>query len=176
MNAQDYRDQQFKLLPQGRAWSRDPDSVLGKLLLAIGDGAARIEARARQLLLEMDPRTADETIADWETQLGLPDTCTGALTDLDDRRAAAWQKLTGTAGQSVPFLVAAAARLGFTVSIEEFRPTYCDCDCDAPVYGEEWHVAWGVLAEEAGPSTVLECVLSRARPAHTTVFFEYEVA
>jgi len=46
------------------------------LLLAAGDECARVDQRQRDVLAESDPRTAVETLADWERVLDQPSTGT----------------------------------------------------------------------------------------------------
>lgn len=172
MNAADYLSQAFRLLAPGRAFTHSPTSNLGRLLQAKADGAARFDARCADLLKEADPRTANELIDAWETEAGLPDGCTGALTDLGQRQAALWQKVTGTGGQSRPYFTEVAHRLGYEVTIIEFRPANCESLCDATLFEEDWRFVWEVVVP-ADSAPVLECVLNRLKPAETDLFFTY---
>lgn len=70
------------LLPPGRVWRTDPDGTVSKLFLAAGDELERVELRARDLLEEADPRTANELLPDYERVLGLP-----SDGSLEERRA-----------------------------------------------------------------------------------------
>lgn len=70
------------LLPPGKIWRLDPDGVLSQVLLATGDELERAEGRIQDLLVEADPRTADELLPDFERELALPSDGT-----LDERRA-----------------------------------------------------------------------------------------
>jgi uncharacterized protein YmfQ (DUF2313 family) len=67
-----------QLLPPGALWRLDPDSVLSKLFLACGDELERVSERVRDLFEEVDPRTADELLPDFERLLDLPSTGTDA--------------------------------------------------------------------------------------------------
>lgn len=174
MNALDYLGQFFRLLPKGRAWRVTPDTVMGKLLAAFAEGAAAFDQRLLDLIEEADPRTTTEMVDAWERFVGLPDGCTGALTDIDDRRAAIWQKLTSQGGQSRSYFIEVAARLGYVVTIQVFEPLYCTGLCDGTVFDESWRFVWQVTVAGADSAPVLECVLSRLRPAETVVFFTYE--
>lgn len=195
-----YLDQLRALLPTGPAWSADRSTTLGKLLLGLSNEFARIDARGVDLVDEADPRTAFELLADWERMLGLPDTCTGAPDNVRERQTAVHEKLTSTGGQSIPYFVDLAARAGFVIEIEEHRPASVGMACDGPLYGDDWAFAWTVhvlpyngylqgtlpiaVAEVGDPVGIplrgwgaldLECLIGRARPAHTTVLFIYEV-
>lgn len=182
MDASDYLSQMLQLLPRGKAWKATPDSLLGKLLMAFPDGSARVDARMLDLLAEADPRTATELIGAWEETVGLPDGCTGALTDLDDRRAAVWQKYTAQGGQSAEHFKAVAASLGYDVRIDEYDVFTCVGRCDDFVRDTAWAFAWTVVVKpvdedspDLGPfqSPGLECIISGAAPSHTRALFDY---
>lgn len=59
------------LLPPSKMWNLDPDSVLSLTLLASGDELVRVDGRGQDLLNEIDPRTTDELLPDFERMLGL---------------------------------------------------------------------------------------------------------
>lgn len=177
-------------LPTGIAWTRDPNSPLTKLLLALGDGFARFEARAEQLLDEADPRTTAELLPDWESSMGLPDLCCGPAPDIDQRRAQVIARDIDEGGQSVSYFIQRAATLGFTITITEFAAWRCDMPCDLPINGTEWNFTWRVNAPattiveftcmspcdeplRAWGNLVLECDIRRHAPAHTNVLFGY---
>ncbi|CAL4866741.1 hypothetical protein MMA231_00985 [Asticcacaulis sp. MM231] len=184
MNALEYLDQAVKLLPQGKVWQVTPDTIMGKLLLAFSDGMARVDARMMALLEEADPRTAADTIAAWETLVGLPDACTGELTDLDDRRAAVWQKYTDRGGQSPEHFKAVASGLGYDVDIIQYEVFSCESRCGDFVRDSGWAFAWTVVVKPVDEDTPelgatipgLECIISRSAPSHTATFFDYPAA
>lgn len=188
-----------QLLPRGRAWNLKPGGVFERLLRAIGEEFARIDARGLDLIEEADPRTALETLADWEAELGLPDECTSAPDGVAERRAAVMQKLTVLGGQNAAWFIDLAARLGYVIEIEEHHPARMGCRCDERLYGQDWAFAWTVhvmpldgflegdlsvavarIGSRLGVrlrgwgSLDLECVIARARPSQTLVLFTYE--
>ena len=188
-----YLTQIQALLPVGGAWPRDAGATLTSLLTAVADEMARIHNRSADLVEESDPRGAVELIQDWETETGLPDACMAEVaTVLQERRAAVHAKLTGRGGQSPAFYIGVAAALGFDITITEFRPFRAGMNAagDA-VRGFNWWHAWRVNAPEttivsfrAGSSAageplrtwgneLLECAISRLKPAHTIVIFAY---
>lgn len=64
------------LLPQGLAWTREPDSTLGKTCRGLAEYWGFVDSRAADLLeIESDPRTTIELLPDWERAWGLPDPC-----------------------------------------------------------------------------------------------------
>jgi len=113
------------LLPPGIAWNRAKDSRTRALLEGLAAESARVQERQAALQAEADPRTAVETIDEWEDMLGLPSACTGPLRTLEQRRGAAAARYLDRGGQSPSYFVALAAQLGFQVTIREHRPFVC---------------------------------------------------
>jgi len=191
LTAAEYQDQLRALLPQGAAWPRAADSVLASLLLGWSEELARIDGRAWDLLEEIDPRTTTELIAEWERICGLPDPCSGLAPTLQGRRDAVLAKLTGRGGQSRAFYIALAAAFGFAITIEEFDLFTVGDTVGMSLTGDPWRFAWLVRAPEvtvrefavgqstageplrSGGNHLLECVLTRLKPAHTHVIFAY---
>ncbi len=192
MSAADYLSQLQALLPQGPAWPRDPDATLTRLLAALAEEFARVDLRAKNLLDEADPRTTAEMLSDWERVAGLPDPCVTASQTIQERRSALYAKLTNLGGQSRQFFINFSAALGYTVTVTEFRQFRVGQSAvgDA-LHGDNWVCAWRVNAPgatvsdfRAGESAIgdalrtwgnelLECALSRLKPAHTHVTFGY---
>lgn len=196
----DYAGQLKQLLPRGLAWEMPAGGVLDGLLLALAEEFARIDGRAGVLLEEADPRTTLELLIDWERVAGLPDSCTGAPEETYERQVALHQKLTGIGGQNRAAFIEIAARIGYAIELEEHRPFRVGDRIGAPVNGLAWAWAWTVLVrpfegvfeegdflahfragDPVGRRLVgfgqldVECIISRAAPAHTTVLFAYEV-
>lgn len=70
------------LLPPSKLWRLDADSVLSLTLLASSDELVRVDGRGQDLLDEIDPRTTDELLPDFERMLGL------VASGTDDQRRA----------------------------------------------------------------------------------------
>lgn len=68
------------LLPPGRAFTREPGSVLEKLLSGVAAQLLASQLKVEGLLLEADPRQATTMLADWELLLDLPDDCAAMQT------------------------------------------------------------------------------------------------
>lgn len=113
------------LLPSGQAWNRESGSSTTNLLTVMSSEFAKIHGRADDLLNEADPRTTIELLSDWESNLGLPDTCTGGFNTIQERRDAVVQKVTMTGGQSAQYFKDVAAAIGYEIEIAEFRPFVC---------------------------------------------------
>ncbi|MGE0487324.1 MAG: YmfQ family protein [Gammaproteobacteria bacterium] len=188
--AAQYREQLAALLPLGAAWPREGDSVLGRVLLAVADELARLDARAWDLVDEADPRTTVELLPEWERAFGLPDPCVDQPDTYGERIDALVEKVTRIGGQSPGYFIAVAARLGYTITITEFDPFTFASTFDELLYGQDWQFAWQVNAPEETVrwfeytsgfdepladwgNEQLECVLTRLKPAHTTIIFAY---
>lgn len=188
----DYLSQLQALLPPGPAWPREPDALLTRLLDGFAEEFARVDARASQLADEVDPRLTFELLPDWERIAGLPSKCAATLTQtVSERRATLTAKITGTGGQSRQYFIDLAARLGFTITITEFKPYRVNSVVNAPVCSTLWSFVWQVNSalNTARSATVgmavndplqkwgnqmLECVLGNEKPAHTAVLFVYQ--
>lgn len=196
-----YREQLAALLPRGRAWPRYEDSTLMRLLHAEADELARVDGRASDLFEEVDVRTALELLGDWERVAGLPDACTPAPDSIAERRAALLSRITGQGGQAPAYFVELAASIGYAITIDEFRPFRAGMRCGERLYDEAWAHVWRVNVQPAAIDTGtgvsvryfragqsragerlvgygsldLECLIMRARPAHTNVLFAYDI-
>lgn len=193
VTATDYLRQLQALLPLGAAWPRDDDATITKLLTALADELARVDGRSLQLLEEADPRTTAELFFDWERVAGLPDTCAiafGGDQTMAQRRAALVGRLTTLGGQSPAYFIGLAAVLGYAITITEFHAHTVNDEVEYPLYGTAWNFAWQVNAAlntvtditvagtvedpiAAWGNALLECVIKRLKPAHTTVLFSY---
>jgi len=192
MSTDEYRSHLQALLPQGSAWPRAADATLTQLLSALADEFERLDLRVDQLIDEADPRTTLEMLTDWERVLKLPDPCVTESQTTQARRNALVGKLVSIGGQSLAYFIGVAASLGFTVTITEFHPFLAGQGLAAdPLTNGDWAYAWRINGPqttfrnfEAGRSTageplrdwgnkLLECVISRLKPAHTTLSFSY---
>lgn len=191
--AAEYRELLKALLPPGRAFPRERGTTLDGLLGAMAEELARLDARGERLLVEAIPSTTTELLPDWERVAGLPDNCSGILSEtLQGRRADLVTKLTSVGGQSRAYFIALAASLGFTITITEFRPFRAGLSTagDSLTNGD-WVFTWQVngppvpvIRFRAGQSSAgeplaswgnsaLECRLNKNKPAHTNIIFTY---
>lgn len=193
-----YRDMLLQLLPSGRAWSRDADGVMSRFFHGLGDGLARADRRQDALLDEADPRTTLELLVDWERVAGLPDACAGAPDTIRERQIVLTNKVAQRGGQSIPFFVELASRLGYFVEIEEATSFDACGACGDALNSDDWRFAWLVdviigadgyrsgyseftAGSGAGDRLVgfgaldLECLFGRAQPAHTNAIFSYSI-
>jgi len=177
---EEYAQAILSLLPPGPAWSRSLTTRLAQIFRAFGEEAVLIEGRGAELLEEADPRTTLEMLVDWERNVGLPDDCDVPADTIDERRAQVIARVSGVRGQSVQHFIDLAAAAGFTVTITEFP--------GVPGSEYKWQVNAGSLTNvryfRAGQNVagdrlrtwgteLLECIISRAAPAHAELVFAY---
>jgi uncharacterized protein YmfQ (DUF2313 family) len=193
LDADDFTQALADLLPVGALWPRDPDTTLMALVAGLAAGANAAHQRAQDLLMrESDPAQTVELLPDWERAYGLPDTCAPEGQGLQERQAALQARIAALGGQSRAYFIAVAAALGFEITIEEFRPFRADrSTVETALNDAPWPFTWRVHAPEQtiilfrtdrstadeplsrASNQILECVLSRLAPAHTTVLFSY---
>ena len=191
--AAEYREQLKALLPPGQAFPRDPGTTLHDLLDGMSIELARLDGRASVLPQEANPATSLELLPDWERVAGLPDKCSGVIEEtLQGRRNALLTKLTSTGGASTAYFIELAASLGYTVTIEEFRPFRVGVSRAGDLLTNgPWAYTWLIRAPEVsvtsfrvGQSAVgerlrtwgndtLECKINQLKPAHTVALFAY---
>jgi uncharacterized protein YmfQ (DUF2313 family) len=182
MDAAAYARQLKALLPPGRLWSVEAGAELSKLLLGIAEELARIDGRAADLLNEWDPRTADETLEDWERVLGITP---GASDTEAARRLAITAKVIARGGSTPFYFVQLASALGFAVGLATFtssphiwKLTINLANSTSP-FGLRTQV-FRAGASRAGDRlrswTIpeLENLINRLKPAHTRARFIYE--
>lgn len=188
----EYRDALAALLPTGAAWPRDPAAVVQQLLGSLAAELARLDMRAAQLLAETDPASTSELLPDWERVVGLPDPCVTTVQTVAERRQALEGRLTSVGGQSRRFFIDLAARLGYSITIDEFASASAATAAGISFTGDGWAHTWRVNVPTAVAVTpfrvgagsvgeplrvwsneVIECQFNRYKPAHTVVLFAY---
>ena len=191
-SAEEYREALAGLLPTGLAWPRDPQSTLQRVLASLAVELERIDMRAAQLLAETDPATTSELLPDWERVVGLPDPCVTTEQTVAERRQALEGRLTSVGGQSRRFFIELAARLGYSITIDEFASSGAATAAGIPFTGDGWAHTWRVNVPTTVAVTpfrvgagsvgeplrvwsneVIECQFNRYKPAHTVVLFAY---
>ena len=195
MNADDYHAQLVELQPPGTALPRDAGSIWQRILGAAAEEPARVDARVQDLLREFDPREALELLPDFERAFGLPDACSRPAETLQERRAAVHEKMTGQGRQDRAYYMALAIKLGYAITITEYRPFICGLSRCGDVLNGEHRVRFYWRVTVHGPRTTyfrcgvstpperlgtiaraddLECRFRENMQEHTVLIFEYQ--
>jgi len=191
MDLTDYRLELQKLLPAGPAWEFEEGDNGYKLLDAWAEELARVQSEIDSLVNEADPRTTYRLLPDYERIFGIPTDCMAYVDQtIDQRRKALLAQMTSTGGQSIAYFIALALTAGFVITITEFRPFTVGMAVNEPIYDSNWAYSWMVNSAlntitdaivlsvvndplRAWGNELLECILRRFKPAHTTVIFSY---
>jgi uncharacterized protein YmfQ (DUF2313 family) len=190
VSAEAYTQAQHALLPPGLFQALGPNFL--KLLDVRSEMLVRVHLRGDDLLREMDPRSAYELLPDYERVFGLPDPCAPEALSIADRRGAVIAKYTDAGLQTPAFFIQQAEAMGYAgAALEEFELCTCESDCEDTLYSQPWlhtfmlHLpadppALGATCEGscedflgAPPNTVIECLINRLKPEHTTALFHY---
>ncbi|WP_416739099.1 YmfQ family protein [Pseudomonas sp. NFX71] len=193
--AEEYRLQLQGLLPSGPAW--DPDLVpeVSRVLGGVAVEFARLDARAVDLLNEMDPAGVSELVPDWESIMGLPDDCLGSNPAFEDRRLAVRRRLVEVGGQSRSYFIEIAVSQGYpNATITEHRAPRMGRSRFGLARFGTWNAQFMWTLNTGGrqrqgrrfgvsywgerfgvnPGNALECLIRRPAPAHTVVQINYD--
>ncbi|OOG61457.1 phage tail protein [Rhodanobacter sp. B04] len=189
----DYASALKSLLPRGRVWNDDPNSIQLQVLAALAPTYQRSGAAGTALLVDAFPSTAVNLLTEWELSLGLPDPCQGPAPTIPAREAQVVARLTNSGGQTAAYFIALAAQLGYTVAVSNYAPFRSgQSSCTFGLGGHEWLYTWSINVPTTTAVTyaavgvmhagdplaswgipVLECELRAIAPAHSTLLFCY---
>ncbi len=173
LTAAQYLSQLQSLLPSGPAWPREPDSELTKFLTGLAEEFARIDARATDLLNESDPRTASETLDEWEASLGLPDIGITTTTD-EERQIAIVARMRTSEEPTEAFFYSLAEALGYAItSITYYTPFVAGSSAGDPLSQGQWKFVFKIDAISGVNDPLFERAIEQAAPLHTMPIFEF---
>lgn len=165
-------------------------SGIGALIKAFAQMFADVNAELRVLMDEADPRTTSRLLDRWERVYGLP-LCQDAPTDDDSRRAALAGRVAAQGGQSEPYFIDIVwATIGRVYSREtdpdlvfiERQPYGTPFRVSVNRVGDRLNAVgsvfyWIVHMPTTTPAelrTIVECLVTLYKPAHSIVGFEYD--
>lgn len=184
------------LLPPGPVWPRgDTTSLYAMLIEVWAAELARVDSRSSALITEADPRFCVESFQEWLTQWGLPDECIKLWSGANNttlRKLLLWKiKEIGT--PTPDYFIELASMFGYDITIDEFFAHNVTSRANEVIADERWPNTWRVNvlssigaemtyhnvmggAEEAlawWGDNLIECLIKRYAPAHTTLYFGY---
>lgn len=165
INALGYARMMLALLPPGRAWEISPGNFIYQLFLGTADEASRVDARAVDLLDEVNPSQCSELLPDYERVLGLSSDGTEAA-----RVAAVVARFTQRQRfRPIDFQVALAAILGQdaenVVVIERTRSFAIQVSDDEEIY--RFFIYRDPLLPGSYDLTKAQAQIDKMKPAHT---------
>lgn len=172
MDLNAYKAQILTLLPKGAAWR---GKNLRDLVGSFAAEVSRLSDAVDGLTVEVIPATTDALLPDYERLVGLPYPGFDLADTVQERRDDVVAVLIAQGGQSKAYflsIVAARGHVGATIT-DNFRPLRAGDPCGTPVRDVEWIFHWRVNLTESDPDPLLEYLLERFKPAHTTVSFLY---
>lgn len=180
-SAEKYASQLQKLLPFGPLWTAEAGSVLKKTLLGMAEEFERVRIRAANLIEEFDPRTASETIEEWEAAMSIPDELVTEIAGtLADRRVAVTAKFTSRGGQNYDYFSVLCSACGYPLtSIDLFADLVLRAGfrVNDRVYDQTYAYTMRLnLAAPPGAAldhATFERVIRHATHSHIQVMFSY---
>lgn len=179
--AEEYRNLLLSLLPKGKAWTRSLSSLIYKICYGLGEEFARLDTRADDLVRESYPNTTVELLPEHEKDYDIPGEC-GELGETTEERQEAVHAALLRVGQQYPdYYIEIAEALGYTVTIEQFRPFWSGFGQSGDPCGDQWNLFyWKVNIDLSSVEecrevnlTNLICKIYPVRPAHTIVLFDF---
>jgi len=183
--ADDYSEVLHALRPVGPAMAVN-DPVLQGLSVEF----SRVHNRLGDLVRESDPRTVNELLTDWEIAFGLPDSCCASTATFQQRIDALVARVRGAGTPTPQYFIDLAETVGYSITIDQLAAFTVGSSVVDPLYPESICFVWQVnsllttfasfdvrsdvsAALSVWGNAVLECVINRAKPAHTYVQFSY---
>ena len=128
-----YTEQMLKLLPPGKAFSKDENSNIYKMFNAFAGQIKQVDDTAEDLIEDWFPSTTTNFLEEWQNSLGLPDRCIGNSGSLDDQRNQVVARLTFTGENTKSFIEQYCTNLGYKVSVQEWGEMICGVQSCATV-------------------------------------------
>jgi uncharacterized protein YmfQ (DUF2313 family) len=198
--AAEYTSQLFELLPKGPAWTRRLVSTLGKILSACAEELSRVHGREDELLDEHTPSHTRNSLAEWETELGLPEIPSETELAPSVRAREVFRKANSLGGCSAGYFENLAALLGIPLVVEELYTSADPFKAGSAVAGDAltqgpWLFAWKVTISAASSSledftaghsvagdplrvwglSGVEKFLDSLKPSHTILVYTYDL-
>jgi uncharacterized protein YmfQ (DUF2313 family) len=180
-SALQYRKQLQSLLPKGKLWNRNEDSVLTKLLYGMSDELVRVEERTENLINEKLLNTTNELLIEHENDFGLPEQDEELGLTLELRRNELKSKLIEVGQQDKLYFYDICLAFGYIVYIEEFKPAWCGIFKAGEPCGDQINLfIWKIniytnSVEESIEVNLTKLInkINKLKPAHTHVLFDW---
>lgn len=177
-NDVDYQRLLQSLLPKGKIWNRRSDSILGKFLYGLAGEMARVDERSFDLFNESLHSKVYELLEEYENDYGLHEQNIELGKTIEERITSIVAKLLEYGGTYKHYFETIMAELGYTVSIEEFGPFWCNVGACGDTVGGLLNLFWWrvLIHIQPGINYNIEQVMydiNKFKPAHTSVLFSF---
>lgn len=115
-----YAVQMLKMLPPGKAFTRDPSSNLYKLMYSLAGQIKQVDDTACDLAIDWQPSNTTNFLPEWQASLGLPDRCLTNASSFDDQRNQVVARLTFDGATTKDFVQSFCESLGYEVEVKEW--------------------------------------------------------
>lgn len=181
-----------KYLPNDRLFSAKniQGSNIRSLLTGISGELVRAQGSLYQFSQEILPDSTERFISEWESMLGIPDSCFPADGDVDERRLHVLIKLASLGVQTNEDFVFIASQFGITVEIINGIDTIVfPVTFPIPMFDSESDARFTIIVRYSVESSsffpvtfpvtfgtkelgIIECLFNKLKPAHCSVVFE----
>jgi len=167
-----YREALVQHLPTGLAWVFEEDTAMGRLVTGVAKCFGRIDVFERAVVRQLDPRTADFGLVDWERVLRLD---LAGLT-LAQKRTKVMAAVRARGGQSIPYWTAFLEGLGYeNVVVESLEDRFrCGDRIRKRLQGHAWAYTIKISANSI-PDLDEQMMASVKKAAKTTTIVHFEL-
>jgi uncharacterized protein YmfQ (DUF2313 family) len=167
------------------------DAVLRKVLLGLASEWLNFRSTLNDVVSEYDPNNTTSLIEEWETFVGIPDSCIAVASTLEQRRLNVLLKLAGINVSTAKQFKNVAAILGYTIGVSNGvdtstfplqLPFLLISQASAPftivitlpvsLKPVGFPLTFPFTLTEAEPA-ILNCLFNKLKPANTQLFFRY---
>lgn len=168
----------FRTFPSGAAWPTNTEWYFGKLCAGIAPHIANAHNALNTLAGETHPRTTDALLSRFEQALGIPDLTTFApIIGTTARRALVCALLGAHGGQSIGYMTALLAAVGYAVTISELTDTVVGIMVAGDLLAGDWYL-YGLkvtFSADATGEAIIRFVIERIKPAPVIVWYNNEL-
>jgi uncharacterized protein YmfQ (DUF2313 family) len=177
-NDTDYQKLLISLLPKGKIWNKRTDSTSGKVFHGLSGELARVDQRAFDLFNQSLHSQVTELIEEYENDYGLHEQNIELGKTLEERVQSIIAKLLEYGGTYKSYFIDILASLGYTITIEEFKPFWCNVGVCGDAVGGLLNLFWWkvLITIEDGINYNIEKLMyeiQKYKPAHTSVLFDF---
>lgn len=183
-----YKNLLLSLLPKGKIWNREPNSIIAKVLKGLAWEFYRIEARAETLITESFVSKTSELITDHEEDFDLPEDGLELASTTAGRREDLLASQIRRGQQYEAYFEEIAEELGYTILIDLFTPFWAGVATAGSPCGDQRNLFFWLINIEINSLcditdriieykdanlSRIEGKMERIKPGHTHLLFDF---